>query len=46
MLSPLVVATPHPCSTILSGYLKDNAGSVECALVEINVHAIANRTGL
>jgi hypothetical protein len=46
MLSPLVVATPHPCSTILSGYLEDDASSGERALVEINVHAIANRTGL
>jgi hypothetical protein len=45
-LLPPVVATPHPCSTIISGYLKDKVACSERALVEIDVCAIANRMSL
>jgi hypothetical protein len=37
MLLPPVVATPHPCSTILFDYLKDKVADSERALVEIDV---------
>jgi hypothetical protein len=42
MLSPLILATPHPHSTILSSYLMDEAGGGEGALDKINVHIVAN----
>jgi hypothetical protein len=36
-LSSPIIATPHPHSNILSGYLKDEAAGEERALVQINV---------
>jgi hypothetical protein len=40
MLSPQVVATLHPHSTILSDYLKDEVASGERALAEIDVYVV------
>jgi hypothetical protein len=40
MLSPQVVATPHPHSTILSDYLKDEVAGGERALAEIYVYVV------
>jgi hypothetical protein len=46
MLSPRVVGTPHPRSTIISGYLRDEAAGGKRALAEIDIHIVANRTSL
>jgi hypothetical protein len=46
MLSLPVVATPHPCSIIVSGYLMDEVTDSEGALAEIDVRAIANHMSM
>jgi hypothetical protein len=46
MLSLPVVATPHPCLIIVSGYLMYEATVSKGALAEIDVCAIANHMSL
>jgi hypothetical protein len=46
MLRSPIIATPHPRSTILSGYLKDEDAGEEHALAKIDVCVVANSTSL
>jgi hypothetical protein len=46
MLSLSVVAAPHPCSIIVSGYLMYKATDSEGALAEIDVRTIANHMSM